>query len=147
MAGNLTFAMIKPGATEKNLIGPILAMINEAGFKIIAMKYTLLTENQVAQFYEVHKGKPFYYSLIEFMSSAPIVALILKKENAVEEFRELIGATDPEKAERGTVRRKYAESIQRNVVHGSDSDENAIVESDFHFSKTERHEIVKNPLF
>jgi nucleoside-diphosphate kinase len=139
MAGNLTFTMIKPTAFKNNYAGPILKMINEAGFEIKAMKLTRLSATQAGAFYAIHKGKPFYDSLVEFMSSGPIVAVILKKENAVEDFRTLIGATNPENAAEGTVRKLYATSLQQNAVHGSDSDENAIIEADFFFSKVERH--------
>lgn len=138
MTGNITLTMIKPDAVEKNLIGPILKVINEAGFWIKAIKYTHLTLEQAGQFYAVHKDKPFYNSLVEFMSSGPIVAALLEKEDAVVGFRELIGATNPANAAPGTVRAMFAESLQRNAVHGSDSDENAIIESDFFFSKLER---------
>jgi nucleoside-diphosphate kinase len=138
MTGNITLTMIKPDAVGKNLIGPILKVINEAGFRVKAMKYTQLTAEQAGQFYAVHKDKPFYNSLVEFMSSGPIVAALLEKENAIAGFRELIGATNPANAAPGTVRAMFAESLQRNAVHGSDSDENAIIESDFFFSKLER---------
>jgi nucleoside-diphosphate kinase len=138
MEKNLTFAMIKPDAVEKNAIGAILKMINDAGFVIKAMKYTRLEASQASMFYEVHKGKPFYDGLVEFMSSGPIVAMILEKENAVEEFRTLIGSTNPENAAPGTIRRLFATNVQKNAVHGSDSDENANIESDFFFSKIER---------
>jgi nucleoside-diphosphate kinase len=138
MTGNITLTMIKPDAVKKNFIGPILAMINQTGFKIRAMKYMKLTKEQAEAFYAVHKGKPFYESLVEFMSSGPIVAAILEKENAVADFRKLIGATNPANADTGTIRKLYAESVQLNAVHGSDSDENANIESDFHFSKIER---------
>jgi len=138
MAGNITLAIIKPGAISKQYIGPILNMINEAGFKIIAMKMTKISLEQAGKFYAIHRSKPFYESLIEFMSSGPIVVAILEKENAVEQFRELIGATNPAEAREGTIRSKFAESIERNAVHGSDSDENAVIETDFFFSKSER---------
>ncbi|MCO5248655.1 MAG: nucleoside-diphosphate kinase [Chitinophagales bacterium] len=138
MAGNLTFTMIKPDAVRANNIGNILQMINEAGFKIKAMKYTRLTETQAGQFYEVHKERPFYGELVDFMSSGPIVAAILEKDNAVEDFRTLIGATNPAEATKGTIRKKYASSIGENAVHGSDSDENANIEGNFFFSKLER---------
>lgn len=130
--------MIKPDAVKKNSIGGILKMINDAGFRIVAMKYTKLSPEKAGEFYAVHKERPFYGELVEFMSSGPIVAAILEKENAVEDFRKLIGATDPAKAEEGTIRKMYASSIGENAVHGSDSDANAIIESDFHFSKVER---------
>ena len=139
MAGKLTFTMIKPTAFKNNYAGPILKMINEAGFVIKAMKLTRLTFSQAGAFYAVHKGKPFYGSLVEFMSSGPIIAAILEKENAVEDYRTLIGATNPENAAEGTIRKLYATSLQQNAVHGSDSDENAVIESDFFFSKTERY--------
>ena len=138
MAGKLTLTMIKPTAFKKNYAGPVLKMINEAGFSIKAMKLTRLTPYQARTFYAVHKGKPFYDSLVEFMSSGPIVAALLEKENAVEEFRSFIGATNPENADEGTVRKLYGTDLQQNAVHGSDSDENATVEADFFFSKLER---------
>ncbi len=130
--------MIKPDAVKKNYIGGILKMINDAGFRIVAMKYTKLSPEKAGEFYAVHKERPFYGELVEFMSSGPIVAAILEKDNAVEDFRKLIGATDPSKADEGTIRKLYASSIGENAVHGSDSDANAIIESDFHFSKVER---------
>lgn len=138
MTGNQTLTMIKPDAVRKNSIGGILKMINEAGFRIVAMKYTKLSKEKAGEFYAVHKERPFYGELVDFMSSGPIVAAILEKENAVEDFRKLIGATDPSKAEEGTIRKIYASSIGENAVHGSDSDENAKIEGDFHFSKLER---------
>ena len=138
MSGRLTFTMIKPSAVDRQYTGPILNMINEAGFRIIAMKMTKMTVRQAEEFYAVHRGKPFYESLVKFMSSGPIVAAILEKENAVEEYRKLIGATNPANAAEGTIRKKFAESVEKNAVHGSDSDENAIMECDFFFSKTER---------
>jgi len=130
--------MIKPLAVEKGFIGPILARINEAGFRISAMKLTRLSQEQAEMFYGIHKEKPFFQNLIAFMTSGPIVAAILEKENAVEDFRRLIGSTDPSKAGSGTIRALYGTSLEKNAVHGSDSDENAVVESDFFFSKTER---------
>ncbi|MFC2136637.1 nucleoside-diphosphate kinase [Bacteroidota bacterium] len=139
MALNYTFTIIKPGAVQHEHIGPILAMINKAGFHIVAMKYTKLTAVQAGAFYAVHKGKPFYESLIKFMTSGPVVVAIIEKENAVTEYRKLMGATNPEEAEEGTIRKLFAESLQRNAVHGSDSDENAKLESDFFFSKMERY--------
>ncbi|HAX95400.1 MAG TPA: nucleoside-diphosphate kinase [Prolixibacteraceae bacterium] len=138
MTGTITLTMIKPDAVANNHIGGILKMINEAGFRIKAMKYTLLSKEQAGQFYAVHKDKGFYNDLVEFMTSGPIVAAILEKDNAIADFRKLIGATNPANAEPGTVRATYAESVQRNAVHGSDSDENAIIESDFFFSKVDR---------
>jgi len=138
MAGRLTLTMIKPSAFAKNYTGPIFKMINEAGFRIMAMKITRLSVHQAEEFYAVHRGKPFYNSLVAFMSSGPIVAAILEKDNAVEDYRKFIGATDPAKAAAGTIRKLYAESLERNAVHGSDSDENAVIECDFFFSRTER---------
>jgi len=130
--------MIKPDAVANNHIGPILAKINEAGFRILAMKYTRLTPEQAGNFYAVHKERPFYKDLVSYMSSGPIVAAILEKNNAVEDFRTLIGATDPAKAAPGTIRNLFAKSIEANAVHGSDSDENAAIEGSFFFSQTER---------
>ena len=138
MNGNITLSIIKPNAVRTGKTGPILAMINEAGFEITAMKMVRMTREQAEFFYEVHRGKPFYESLVEFMTSGPVFVMILKHENAVEEFRKLIGATDPAKAEPGTKRQLYAVSVQMNAIHGSDSDENAIRESDFFFSTIER---------
>ncbi|MEO6884229.1 MAG: nucleoside-diphosphate kinase [Bacteroidia bacterium] len=135
---NRTFTMLKPDAVENGYIGGILAKINEAGFKIIAMKYTRLSKETAGTFYEVHKERPFYGELVEYMSSGSIVAAILEKNNAVADFRTLIGATDPAKAEKGTIRNLYAKSIAANAVHGSDSDENAKIEGDFFFSMLER---------
>jgi nucleoside-diphosphate kinase len=138
MASNLTFSIIKPNAVRTGKTGPILAMINEAGFEIIAMKMIRLTLPQAESFYEVHKGKPFYEGLVEFMTSGPIVVMILKHENAVQEYRKLMGTTDPAKADPGTIRKLYAVSVQMNAVHGSDSDENAVRESGFFFSEIDR---------
>ena len=137
MAGNRTFTMIKPDAVESNNIGNITQMISDAGFKIKAMKLTQLSRSQAEEFYAVHNERPFYVKLVEYMTSGPIVAAVLEKENAVIEFRNLIGSTDPSEAEEGTIRKKYAESKGRNAVHGSDSDENAQIESNFHFSENE----------
>lgn len=139
MATNRTFTMIKPDAVEKNYIGAILDKINAAGFRIVAMKYTKLTKEAAGAFYEVHKERPFYGELVEYMSSGPIVAAILEKVNAVADFRTLIGATNPAEAAEGTIRKLYAESISANAVHGSDSDENAAIEGNFYFSALERH--------
>lgn len=140
MAGNQTFTMIKPTAFQKNYAGAILKKITEeGGFKVKAMKLTKLTPEQAGEFYAVHKGKPFYESLVEFMSSGPIVAILLEKENAVEDFRNFIGATNPENAAEGTIRKLYGTNLQQNAVHGSDSDENAVIEADFFFSKLERY--------
>lgn len=135
---NRTFTMIKPDAVGNNHIGPILAKINEAGFKIIALKYTRLGADRAGEFYSVHKERPFYGDLVKYMSSGPIVAAILEKDNAVEDFRKLIGATDPAKADKGTIRNLFAKSIEANAVHGSDSDENAEIEGNFFFSGVER---------
>lgn len=138
MAGNTTFTMIKPEAVENGHAGAILAMIEAAGFKIVALKKTQLSGERAGAFYEVHKERPFYGELVEYMSSGPIYAAILEKDNAVADFRALIGATDPSEATEGTIRKKYAESKAKNAIHGSDSDENAIIESDFHFNANER---------
>ena len=138
MAGKITFTMIKPSAFKSNYTGAILKMINDAGFVIKAMKVTRLSKEQAGAFYEIHKGKPFYESLVNFMSSGPIVAAMLEKENAVDDFRTLIGATNPANAADGTIRKLYAVSLEENAVHGSDSDENANIEADFFFSKIER---------
>ncbi|MCU0455978.1 MAG: nucleoside-diphosphate kinase [Bacteroidales bacterium] len=138
MNGNFTFSIIKPNAVRTGKTGPILAMINEAGFEISAMKMLRMTREQAENFYEVHRERPFYDSLVEFMSSGPVYVMILRHDNAVEEFRKLIGATDPAKAEPGTIRKIYAVSVQMNAIHGSDSDENARRESDFFFSEIER---------
>lgn len=135
---NYTLTMIKPDAVKDNHTGTILDCILRAGFRIIAMKYLQLTSQQAGKFYAVHKGKPFYDELVKYMSSGPIVAAILEKENAVEDFRKLIGATDPAKAAPETIRARFAKSLTANAVHGSDSDENAKIESDFFFSALER---------
>ena len=138
MRGNRTFTMIKPTAVKKGYIGPILAIINNAGFKIISMKLTKLSFEQAQQFYSVHKEKPFYIPLCTFMSSGPIIAAILENDNAIGAYRELIGATNPENAKEGTIRKLYATSLQENAVHGSDSDENAVMEGNFFFSDIEK---------
>jgi nucleoside-diphosphate kinase len=138
MQGDITFSIIKPNAVRTGKTGPILAMINESGFEITALRMVKMTLNQAESFYEVHKGKPFFEGLVEFMTSGPVVVMILRHENAVNEFRKLIGATDPSKAEPGTIRKIFAVSVQMNAVHGSDSDENAIRESNFFFSGIER---------
>ncbi|GAB4331726.1 MAG: nucleoside-diphosphate kinase [Bacteroidales bacterium] len=138
MAGNITLTMIKPMAVKKGYIGPILNKIAEGGFRIVAMKLTRLTLEQAEQFYAVHRERPFFKELTEFMSSGPIVAAILEKENAVEAYRNYIGATDPAKAEPGTIRALYGTNLGMNAVHGSDSDENAKIEADFFFSQLER---------
>src|SRR5690606_12652436 len=138
MASNKTFTMIKPDAVSDGHIGGITKMIQEAGFSINAMKLTRLTEETAGKFYEVHKERPFYKDLCSYMSSGPIVAMILSKENAVTEFRKLIGATNPADAEEGTIRKIYAKSIEANAVHGSDSDDNAQIEGNFFFSELEK---------
>jgi len=130
--------MIKPDAVANGHTGAIINDITTAGFKIIALKYTHLTTETAGKFYEVHKDRPFYKDLVAFMSSGPIVAAILEKENAIEDFRKLIGATNPADAAEGTIRKKYAKSIDANAVHGSDSDENAAIEGDFFFTADER---------
>ncbi len=130
--------MIKPDAVANGHIGAILDQIIKGGFKITAMKYIWLTPEKAGQFYAVHKARPFYNDLVSFMSSGPIVAAILEKDNAVEDFRKLIGATDPTKAEPGTIRNLFAKSIDANAIHGSDSDENAKIEGDFYFSSFEK---------
>jgi len=138
MAGNRTFTMIKPDAVADGNMGAILKMIEDAGFKIISMKYTRLSADLAGRFYEVHKERPFYGELVEYMSSGSIVAAILEKDNAVADFRTLIGATNPAEAAEGTIRKLYAKSIGENAVHGSDSDENAQIEGNFFFSQFER---------
>lgn len=138
MATNKTFTMIKPDAVANGHIGAILNDIIAGGFKIVAMKYIHLTQETAGNFYAVHKERPFYGELVQFMTSGPIVAAILEKENAVEDFRKLIGATDPTKADEGTIRQKYAKSIDANAIHGSDSDDNAAIEGSFFFSQFER---------
>jgi len=135
---NRTFTMIKPDATSKGYTGAILDQIIKAGFSVKAMKWTKLTVEQAGQFYEVHKERPFYGELVAFMSSGPIVAAILEKDNAVADFRKLIGATNPAQAEEGSIRKNFAASMGENAVHGSDSDENAQIEGDFFFAATER---------
>ena len=139
MATNRTFTMIKPDAVENGHIGGILNMITEGGFKIVALKLTQLTVADAKAFYAVHAARPFYGELVEFMSRGPIVAAILEKDNAVADFRSLIGATDPAQADAGTIRKLYAESKAKNAVHGSDSDENAEIEGNFFFRGMERH--------
>jgi len=137
MATNRTFTMLKPDALENKYTGKIIDMIIQAGFSIKAMKLTQLTKEQAQKFYEVHAERPFYGELVDYMTSGPIVAAILEKDNAVADFRALIGATDPAEAAEGTIRKYYAESKGRNAVHGSDSDENAEIEGKFHFAANE----------
>jgi nucleoside-diphosphate kinase len=139
MSGNKTFTMIKPDAVKAGHIGAILAKINQAGFRIVAMKYYKLSKEMAQKFYEIHKERPFYGELCEFMSSGPIVAAILEKEDAVAEFRKLIGSTNPAEAAPGTIRALYAKSLGENAIHGADSDENAKIEGSFHFAGTEMH--------
>tara|TARA_B110000196_G_scaffold251132_1_gene220530 strand:- start:2587 stop:3003 length:417 start_codon:yes stop_codon:yes gene_type:complete len=136
--GNRTFTMVKPEAVQQGNTGAILKMIEENGFRIVALKEVQLTTERAGLFYEIHKERPFYGELVDYMSSGPIVAAILEKENAVADFRNLIGATDPADAEDGTIRKLFAESKSKNAVHGSDSDENAQLESDFHFNIEEQ---------
>ena len=138
MVTNRTFTMIKPDAVANGHIGAILNDIIAGGFKIVAMKYTKLSPELAGEFYAVHKERGFYGDLVSFMSSGPIVAAILEKDNAVEDFRKLIGATNPADAAEGTIRNKYAKSIDANAVHGSDSDENAQIEGSFYFTAFER---------
>ena len=135
---NITFTMVKPEAVEARNAGAILNRIENAGFRIVALKKVHLSASRAAEFYAVHKERPFYQELIDYMSSGPIIAAILEKDNAVSDFRKLIGATNPENAEPGTIRADFAESMAKNAVHGSDSDENAQIEADFHFSVDER---------
>ena len=136
--GNITFTMIKPEAVAANNIGGILKMIEEGGFRIVAMKKLLLSKERAGAFYEVHKDRPFYGELVDYMSGGPIIAAILEKDNAVADFRDLIGATNPLEAAEGTIRKIYATSLANNAIHGSDSDENAKIEADFHFTSDER---------
>ena len=137
--GNITFTMIKPEAVAANNIGGILRMIEKGGFRIVAIKKVLLSKDRSSAFYSVHKERPFYAELVDYMSGGPIIAAILEKDNAVNDFRTLIGATNPLDADEGTIRKKYATSLAENAVHGSDSDENAKIEADFHFSFEERY--------
>jgi nucleoside-diphosphate kinase len=135
---NLTFTMVKPEAVEAGNTGAILNKIEKAGFRIVAMKKVFLSKERAGEFYAVHKERPFYGELVDYMSSGPIIAALLEKDNAVLDFRTLIGATDPSEAAEGTIRAEFAESKAKNAVHGSDSDENAKIEADFHFTKDER---------
>jgi len=138
MAGNTTFTMIKPSAVKSNFSGSILKMINEKGFRIKAIKMTWLTRQRAEAFYAVHAERSFFAELVEYMTSGPIIAAILEKENAVADFRDLIGNTDPKKAAEGTIRKLYAESLTANAIHGADSDENALREGSFFFSELEQ---------
>jgi|TARA_B100001093_G_scaffold472694_1_gene496010 nucleoside-diphosphate kinase len=132
---NITFTMLKPDSVSKGNIGKIIDKIIQDGFEIVAMKYTRLSIEDASEFYSIHSERPFFGDLISYMTSGPIVAAVLKKENAVEDFRKLIGSTNPIEAEKGTIRNLFADSISENAIHGSDSDENAIIESNFHFEK------------
>lgn len=136
--GNITFTMIKPEAVEANNVGAILSRIEKSGFRIMAMKKVHLTKEKAGDFYSIHKDRPFYNELVEYMSGGPIIAAILEKDNAVADFRKLIGATNPQDAEEGTIRADFAESLSKNAIHGSDSDENANIEANFHFTLDER---------
>jgi len=138
MAGTKTFFIIKPGAVSHEYVGPILAKINANGFHIAALRLLKLDRHHAEHFYSVHREKSFFNSLVSFMTSGPVVVGILEKENAVADYRRLMGATDPAKAEEGTIRKLFAENIERNAVHGSDSDENAEIECNFFFSRSER---------
>jgi nucleoside-diphosphate kinase len=138
MAGKQTLTIIKPDAVSNGVAGAIFKQIQEAGFRIVALKLTRLTTEQAGLFYIVHKQRPFYNDLVKFMTSEPVIPAILEKENAIEAFRTLIGATNPANAAEGTIRKVFAESLERNAIHGSDSDENAIIESNFFFSQLER---------
>ena len=138
MAGNRTFTMIKPDAMKNGHAGAIIDRIIKEGFRLVALKLTRLSEEKAGEFYAIHRERPFYGELVQFMSSGPIIAAILEKDNAVADFRKLIGATDPAKAEANTIRKLYAASVGENAVHGSDSDENAKIEGDFFFSGLER---------
>lgn len=135
---NRTLTIIKPDAVENNSAGGILKMINEAGFKIVAIKKVFLSAEQAGKFYAIHKERPFFGDLVSFMTSGPVIPAILEKENAVEDFRKLIGATNPANAAEGTIRKIFAESLEKNAIHGSDSDANAEVEGNFFFSELER---------
>ena len=137
MKSNRTFTMLKPDSIEQGFMLPILNMIQDAGFNIIALKYKKMTTDEAEQFYSIHSDKPFFKDLIKFMTRGPIVAAILQKNNAVSDFRTLIGSTNPDEAAEGTIRKLFATSVSENAVHGSDSDENALIESKFHFSGRE----------
>ena len=138
MASNITLTMIKPDAVAAGNSGKIIDMIIQAGFRVQAIKLTRLSKEKAEEFYAVHKARPFFGELVAFMTEGPIVAAVLEKDNAVEDFRKLIGATNPEKAEEGTIRKLFATNIERNAIHGSDSDENAAIEASFHFAGVER---------
>ena len=136
--GNITFTMIKPEAVAANNIGGIISMIEDGGFRVVSLKKVQLSKQRAGEFYAVHKERPFYQELVDYMSGGPIIAAVLEKDNAVADFRELIGATNPADAAEGTIRKKYATSLAENAVHGSDSDDNAKIEANFHFSNEER---------
>ncbi|MBT4344709.1 nucleoside-diphosphate kinase [Flavobacteriales bacterium] len=136
--GNITFTMIKPEAVEANNIGGIIRMIEDDGFRIVSLKKVQLSKQRAGEFYAVHKERPFYQELVDYMSGGPIIAAVLEKDNAVADFRELIGATNPADAAEGTIRKIYATSLAENAIHGSDSDDNAKIEANFHFSSEER---------
>ena len=136
--GNITFTMIKPEAVVANNIGGIISMIEDGGFRVVSLKKVQLSRQRAGEFYAVHKDRPFYKELVDYMSGGPIIAAILEKDNAVADFRELIGATNPADAAEGTIRKRYATSLAENAVHGSDSDDNAKIEANFHFSSEER---------
>lgn len=138
MWGNRTFSIIKPGIVERNSVGEVLHAVEEKGFRIVAIKKIMLTKEQAQAFYGVHEGKEFYERLVKYMTSGPVMPMILEKENAVVDFRELIGSTSPELAKEGTIRKRFATSVTKNAIHGSDSDENAEIESAFFFSNLER---------
>ena len=139
MAGNRTFTMIKPDAVSNGHIGAILQRMNAAGFRIVSMELTRLSVAEASGFYAIHKERPFFGELVSFMTSGPIVAAVLEKDNAVEDFRTLIGSTDPKQADAGTIRADFADSIEANAVHGSDSDENAAIEGQFFFGRRAQH--------
>ena len=138
MSTNKTLTIIKPDAVGNNLAGAILKQIQEAGFRVVAMKLTQLSVEEAGRFYDIHRARPFFNDLVSFMTSGPVIPAILEKENAVEDFRKLIGATNPANAAEGTIRKMFAESIDKNAIHGSDSDENAAIEGNFFFSGCER---------
>jgi len=137
MEGKITFTIVKPSALSMNYLGPILTNITDNGFKVIAIKMLHLSKDQATAFYSIHQGKPFFDGLVKFMTSGPVVVATLMKDNAVEDYRKIIGATNPEKADAGTIRKLYGIDMERNAVHGSDSDENALIESHFFFSDIE----------
>mgnify|MGYP001262346002 FL=1 len=137
MSKNITFSMIKPDGVEDGHIGPIIDKISKAGFKILALKLTQLTKRDAKSFYSIHSEKPFFNDLVTFITRGPVVVMVLKKENAVDDFRTLIGSTNPQEAAEGTIRNMFAKSVGENAIHGSDSDQNAFIESSFHFSNRE----------